>query len=163
VTADLRRFEYVLDPLRQQRRWQLDALEARLGRVTREAQRAAEELEALRVRHQDESRRAAERISGSIDPDGYGQVLAWLANRVHAIHAAQARLEEVRAERSRVRAECLIQQQRVDVIERHRDDCLAEFAIEEQNRQSAEADREWLVRRSWSEAHAEGPREEGTP
>jgi flagellar biosynthesis chaperone FliJ len=162
VTADLRRFEYALEPLRQQRRWQLDALEARLGRVTREVQRAAEELEALRVRHQEESRRAAERISGTIDPGGYGRVLAWLADRVRAMRAAQGQLEELRAERSQVRAACLVQQQKLDVIERHRGDCLAEFAIEEQNRQSAEADREWLVRRSWSAAHAEGSREEGT-
>jgi flagellar biosynthesis chaperone FliJ len=166
VIVDLRRFDYALEPLRKRRRWQLDALEARLGRVEREVQQAMEELEVLRARHREESEQAAQRLSGAIDLEGYARVLTWLADRVRAIHAQQERLEELRRERIRVRAKCLAQQQKVDVIERHRADCLAEFSIEEQNRQSSEADREWLVRRTWSETRGDvsrGSQGEETP
>jgi hypothetical protein len=38
------------------------------------------------------------------------------------------------------------QQQKVEAIERHREECLAEFTCQSLARQSNDADREWLAR-----------------
>jgi hypothetical protein len=43
--------------------------------------------------------------------------------------------------------ECVARQNKLAAIERHRDECLAEYAQTHQNRLAAAADGDWLARR----------------
>lgn len=151
MSVDLRRFDYALEPLRRRRQWQLEALQASLGRVHVELERVSEELATLRKRHEDESQRLARGLTGPFDPVGHGRALRWLAKQFRSIRVAEDRLVALWAERARFAQLCLAQQQQVDVLDRHREECVADFVQEESGRMSAEADRDWLVRR-WAGA-----------
>lgn len=146
MSADLRLFEYALEPMRQQRHWQVEAIKARLGRVQSELEEAAQELEALRSGYEEQSRRVVEQLAKSIDPGGHARALRWLADRVESIRAAKAHHADLHAARVRVAAELAAEQRKLDAVERHREECLAEFAQQEQRRLSTEADRDWLLR-----------------
>lgn len=147
MSTDLRLFEYSLEPLRRRRQWQLEAAKTQLGRALRALEDAAQELEALRSGHLEQSRQVAQQLARSIDPGAYARALRWLADRMQSIRAAEARIADLRAERARAAAQCAAEQRKLEALESHRDECLAEFAQEEQRRQATEADRDWLTRR----------------
>jgi hypothetical protein len=146
MKVDLRAFDYALEPLRMQRQWQMDALYARLGRIQRAVREAERELGALRDGHELQCRRAAELFAERLDPSSYPRTLKWLAGSRLRIQTAEDALAELQAERVRVGAECVQQQNKVDAMERHRGECVSEFVQKEHGRQSSEADRDWLSR-----------------
>lgn len=156
MTADLRRFDFALEPLRRQRKWQLEALQADLGKAQRALTEAEGEFEALRVQLRSESLRAAKLLLERVDPSSHHHSINFLVQLRDAIAASEARVAELRAERDRVRAACLVQQQKLDVIERHREECVAEFQQHEEARLASDADRDWLSRRQWATKAAEG-------
>lgn len=146
MTIDLRRFEYALEPLRRQRQWQMDALYARLARIQRAVREADGELGALREAHDAQCRRAAEIFAERLDPSSQPRILQWLARSRLRTRAAEEVLAELEAERVRVGAACVQQQNKVDAMERHRDDCMSAYVQEEHGREAAEVDRDWLAR-----------------
>jgi flagellar biosynthesis chaperone FliJ len=155
MTVDDRRFHYALEPLRRQRQWRLDALQAQLGRIQRDIEQAELSLADVRAEHARESELAARAAGERLDPGSYARLLRWLSQLSCTIHRREQALTELRSSRTQVSAECLAQQRKVDVVERHRDECRAEFVREEQGRLSAEADRDWLSRRCWANAHGD--------
>ena len=146
MSFDLRGFNYALEPLLRQRQWQLDALLARLGQAQAAVREAQEHLEALRARHEAQSREAARSLLQRLNPDHHTLCLQWLANLHTEILAGATRLGELEAERSRIRAQCLLQQQKLDVIELHREEEVADYTRVELGRLATEADRDWLAR-----------------
>jgi flagellar biosynthesis chaperone FliJ len=161
MKADVRRFDYALEPLRRQRQWRMDALQAQLGRVQQQIERAERALADLRDEHAVQSERAAQAAGKRLDPIGYSRLLWWLAQLRRTIHCGEEALADLHASRAQVSAACLAQQRKVDVIERHREDCMSEFVREEQGRLSAEADRDWLSRRRWADARGPDDTEAG--
>jgi flagellar biosynthesis chaperone FliJ len=147
MSADLRRFDYALEPLLRQRQWRLEASRARLARVQGEVHAAEEALEALRERYRAQRQLAAEALETRLDPGSYPRLLRWLVQLRDTIRSGEASLAELHARRSEASADCLEQQRKVEVVERHRDDCVADFARDEQGRLATEADRDWLARR----------------
>jgi flagellar biosynthesis chaperone FliJ len=152
MTTDLRRFEYALEPVRRQGQWRLEALHALLGGAQREVDEQRERLGALREEHRERSRQIAGAEARPLDPGAYALAIGWLADLRRRICDAERLLAELEARRDEVAEECRAQQRKVDAVERHRDDCVAEFAQEEAARQATDADREWLSRRHWAEA-----------
>lgn len=146
MIVDLRRFEYPLEPVRRQRRWELEALQAELGRAQAAVELAEQEVQALRTQLREQSARAAANLVARLDPSSYPRALGWLVRLRESLVAAEERAATLRAERERLRRECLEQQRKVDVVERHREECVAEFAKEEGSRLASEADKDWLAR-----------------
>lgn len=157
MSADLRRFRYPLESLLQRRRWQLDAARARLGHVLAEIEEAERGLDERRLQYQRAGESAASSLAQRLDPCTHPRAIAWLARFRHEIVAAEQALSELGAERTRAAAECLTKNRKLELLERHREECLDEFRGEEERRVATEGDREWLSRRSWKTASG-GPR-----
>lgn len=156
MTVDLRRFAYPLEPLRRRREWDLDAARAELGRVQAELDAACREAEALAARQAQATRRVADGLAAGVDPANHRRALLWLAALRSQTKAAEARVASLRARRANVSARCLEAQRRLDVVVRHREECLADYGKDAQARDAADADREWLAR-----PDAAGPGPEG--
>jgi len=149
VSVDLRGFDYALEPLRHQRQWQLDGLLARLGKIQSAIHRAQDELEILAERHRIQSREVEIALAERLDPLRHSRSLRWLANLKKQVHEGEEHLSTLQAQRSEIAAQCLVQQQKVDVVEAHKEECVAEFIQHEAGRMITEADRDWLARASY--------------
>jgi hypothetical protein len=146
MSADLRGFHYPLEALLQRRRWELESVEGQLGRAVRELEQAVGAAAELRSRHVEQSRRAARALEERLDPVSHPRSLHWLTILRGLVRAAEERVDQLRAERARILERLAIAQRKVSVIERHREDCVAEYATEEAARACVEADRDWIVR-----------------
>ncbi len=147
MSVDLRRFEYALEPLRRQRQWKLDALQAELGRAQQALAEAENAVERLREQLRSETVRAARMLLDRMDPSRHRHAIGFLVLIREAIEAGEAQVATLRENRDRVRAECLAHQQKLDVIERHREECVAEYRQDEEARLASDSDRDWLTRR----------------
>lgn len=150
MRTDLRRFDYALEPLRRRRQWELDALRAELGRAQQKVTEAEELVDRLREDLRAATSAAARGLASGIDPVRHPRSVGWLVQLRAGIEAALGRLEVRRTEREAVRKRLVAHQQRLDVIERHREESLAEFGQAEEGRLATEADRDWLARRDWT-------------
>lgn len=160
MSVDLRRFEYALEPVRRQRQWRLDSLRAELGRVQRRVEDAEGVLRALQEQYRVAVQHTAEHMAARLDPVRHPRVLRWLVLQRERIEAGAGCVETARRERARVQAECLNEQRRLELIEKHREECVALFAQEEESRLRRDADREWLVREAARRSGREALREE---
>ena len=146
MSVDLRRFTYALEPLRSQRKWQLEALLTRLGRAQAAVQQAEEDLAILRERHRSMSLEMAEALVRGVNPAQYILGLQWLAHLKSQILDQKQTLESLHTERAEIRAQCQAHHHKVEVLDEHRADCVLVFAQEEAGRQALEADRDWIAR-----------------
>jgi len=161
MTVDLRRFGYALEPLLRQRRWQLEALEARLARAAAEIREAESALADLRGRLEKERASAARTLAASLEPARHLRTLRFLAWLEGMVRDAERALAELRARRAELAAEHLGATRRVEALERHREECVADFVREEERRVASEADRDWLSRMRWADPGGEPGRAEG--
>jgi len=146
VNVDLRIFDYSLEPLRRLRQWQLDALHARLARMQRQidqAQRAQVELCAERDK---QSQELVQALTQRFDVAQHAGALQWLMFAQARILAGEKVLADLQEARVALQVQCIEQQKKVDIIEAHRDDCVAQFIHVEAGKQASEADRDWLSR-----------------
>lgn len=146
MSVDLRRFTYALEPLRRQRKWQLEALLTRLGRIQVAVQQAEDELSNMRGQLQAASQRIALATARRMDPSSHVLGLQWLIRQKSRILDQEQRLESLRSERTEIRARCQAHHHKVEVLDEHRAECVFEFTREEAGRQSLEADRDWIAR-----------------
>ena len=151
MSADLRGFTYALEPLRTRQRWQLEALQVKLGAANRDIAEVAATLaqfsEQLRAQHA----QASDAVTRRIDPALQRRTLYWLVQLREEIAQAQSRMDRLCEQRAGLRAEFLAKQNKLDVIERHRDESLADYSQTQQNRVGAAADGDWLARRPGAE------------
>ncbi|ROZ63194.1 hypothetical protein [Ramlibacter sp. WS9] len=146
--ADLRGFEYGLEPIRRQRQWQFDAALAGLGKLQREAARWDAERDRLHGECVAQAARAAQVWTDRADPTAQARLLGYLA-ALQQRHADAER--EIAALATRVdlaRRECAAQQQRLEVLDQHRADTLKDYAVEQHRKAGAEADQEWVAQAS---------------
>lgn len=144
--TDLRRFEYPLEPIRRQAAWRLDALRARLGELQAEIDAESGRVAGLRERHASHCRGVADASGESLDPGARRQVLRWLAELCRRVAAGEKTLAALRARRVEAVAEYEGQLRKVEALDHHREDQLADFRQTESARLASDADREWLTR-----------------
>jgi chromosome segregation ATPase len=145
-SLDLRGFNYAFEPLLSRRRWELEALQARLGRQTGLVQAAQQALDELRAQHEACAEDAGQQFARRPDAASHGQSLRWLARLRAQIGQASEELAGLRTERTELLRQCRVHQQQVDAIEAHRNECGIEFGRDEAGRQSKVADGDWLAR-----------------
>ena len=155
MNVDLRGFDYALEPLRRRYQWQLDALQAGLGKIQKDIRRAETQLGDLKARYLMQSQLVVAVLTNIMDPGRYTRQVHWLAQQRQRIAVAENELDTLCVRRTEITAKCVAQQQRLDAIERDREAHLSDFVCEEQRRLVSEADREWLARRHWSATNTE--------
>ena len=146
MTIDLRGFDYPLEPVRCRWQWQLDSLHARLGKLEEAVRDAQDTLERLRSRHAALGEEAGQALIRRPDPGHHSRCLKWLTQLRGEICAGEIQLKQLKEDRDSIRRQCRRQRQKIDLIEAHRDECVAAFAGDEARRLAAEADRDWLAR-----------------
>lgn len=152
MSADVRGFEYALEPLRRRRQWKLESAQAALGRVNAELRDARQAVTELRARYEEQRHHAAEALVARPDPATHRRNVDWLATQRRSIHQAEEVVARLAAKRTAAADRCLAEQKRLELLERHRERCLSEFTAGAESRAYSEADREWLARG----AHAQG-------
>lgn len=144
--ADLRGFRDPLAALRKQREWRLDAALAA-------AARARAQLAQAKLRHEEamqefdvQAGRAADAWVRRPDPGAQLRLLPYLAQQ-HAVTMSAAQ-EAERLEQAFDEAQELVvrRQQELEALERHREDLLARFHVDQERKASAEMDRDWIAR-----------------
>ncbi len=144
--VDLRGFQYALEPLLHKQQWHVDALQAKLAAMDRlmvAARRECALAEAgLKACAADLQRPGG----GRLDPDAYARGLLYLAALQGDLEQKQLGFERLRLDREALLGNYLLAQRKVDVTSGHKDECLKEYVLAEQNRLSSEVDRDWLAR-----------------
>lgn len=144
--TDMRGFCYVLEPVRRRREWSLDAALARLGNLSRRLDQKRAAREALRADYAAQALQASRAWLARPDPVTQSRLLAYLA----ALHSRSVETErEIAALVSELRVargQCASEQQALEVIDRHRREMLASYAIEQARKFSAHADADWVAR-----------------
>ncbi|KHK58664.1 hypothetical protein PI87_02665 [Ralstonia sp. A12] len=152
--ADLRGFEYALEPLRQQRQWRLDKLLADLGSLQRDIARARAELDRLQARHREHAQAISDAIQRHFDMDVYRRGLHWLAGLRSQMLEQEAALETLLLKKEGMQKACVDAQQKLDVMERHRDDSIVDYVQAQSSRALAQADQDWIGRQGQMPAGA---------
>ena len=146
MSVDLRGFRHEAEAILQQRRWQLEAAVAALGRLQAQLAAVRTSLSDLQAELASSCGTCVDGRTVRLDPQAHVRSLHWLAQLQGRIGAAAARLEGVERERDAAGRRLRELQAKVDALEAHRDDAIAEFAGEQAARQASEADRDWLAR-----------------
>lgn len=147
MNADVRGFTYALEPLRRRQRWQLEALQVKLGGANRDIADSTARLAQFEEQLRTQLAQASDAVTQRFDLAVHRRSLYWLARLREQIAQAQTQLQELCERRAQLRADCLSRQNKLDVIERHRDDSMSAYTQTHQNRQGAAADADWLARR----------------
>ncbi|MBV8619979.1 MAG: hypothetical protein JOY84_14020 [Curvibacter sp.] len=81
-----------------------------------------------------------------MDPRAHRLGLTYLVSQQQTLTEIEERIETVLQQQKALQKERLSLQQKLDGLERHRDQELAAFLQEAARREAAEADREWIAR-----------------
>lgn len=146
MPTDLRGFEYALEPLRQRQQWRVDELLRALARLQKSIVETESGLERLRAQYKDQSRAAADAAKMRLDVNAHRQGLRWLTALQARMQEENAKLQDLLRGRAEVQAAYVTQQQKLDAMDQHRDDCIADYALEQSQRVSAQADQDWIMR-----------------
>lgn len=141
--ADARGFIYALEPERRRRQWQLDAAMARLGDLRRrigDLESAREKLDEECVSQAAQAGRAWVRRA---DPIAHARLLRYIATLQQSRADAEDEIAALTALMQRARAECSIQQQKLEVLDRHRHEAKKDHSIERHRKDATEADQDW--------------------
>lgn len=146
--VDLRGFQYALEPLLRKQQWRVDALQARLAAMDKLVAAARRECAQVEAALESSAGGLRQQGGGRLDPDAYARGLAWLAALQADLEQKKLRHERLRLDREALLETWLQAQRKVDVTSEHKDECLKEYVLTEQNRLSSEVDRDWLARSS---------------
>ena len=144
--VDLRGFQYALEPLLRKQQWRVEALQARLAAADKQvdaARHACGEAQSVVDACAQGLRQPG---GGKLDPQAYGRGLAYLAALQAGLIRKKLHLEQLRLDRSALRETYLQAQRKVDLTIEHKEECLKEYVLAEQNRVNSEVDRDWLAR-----------------
>ncbi|MGN8064558.1 hypothetical protein ACTJK4_23115 [Ralstonia sp. 22111] len=153
MQPDLRGFEYAVEPLRQQRRWHVERVLAELGRLQHDISQAQEVVRRFCIEYEGHARAIAETIHQRFDIDTHRRGLYWLAALRSQILESESRLDMLQQKKVEMQQAFVLAQQKLDVMERHRDESIADYAQAQNGRLLAQADQDWMAR--------QGRREEG--
>ena len=153
MQPDLRGFEYAMEPLRKQRQWRMERVLAELGRLQHDISQAQAALKRLCIEYEGHARAIAETVLQRFDIDTHRRGLNWLVALRTQILESESRLDTLQQKKLEMRQAFVLAQQKLDVMERHRDESIADYAQVRNGRLLAQADQDWLAR--------QGRREEG--
>lgn len=145
MSADLRGFEYVGEPVLSRRRWQLDATAGELARAIERLAAARSRLAGLREELATQAA-ASGPTAASLDPGARSRALSWLASLQGRIVASERELGELESGRTEVAERLRTLQGQVEALETHRDDARKAFSAEVATQAATQADRDWLGR-----------------
>lgn len=146
--ADLRGFAYALEPLRQQRQWQLDAALARLGELRRQIGEWEAQRDALHQECQTQAARAARVWTARADPTAQRRLLGYLAALQQRHADAEREIAALGELAEQARRECATQQQKLEVLDQHRAETLKGYTVEQHRKSGVQADQDWAARQS---------------
>ncbi|RAN48428.1 hypothetical protein RB25_11625 [Herbaspirillum rubrisubalbicans] len=147
MSVDLRSFDYPLESLQHQRQWQLDAVLLRLAKVQRRIDGVQKRQAGLRHERELQAKYLKDAQQERYDLWRYQAALSWLARLQENLMVCEQEMLSLHQERSLLQEQCVKQRSALDLLESHRESCLAEFVQRESGRQVNEADRDWLMRR----------------
>ena len=154
--ADTRGFAYVLEPVRRQREWKLDAA---LARVSKLYQQLCDKDAVHQALHEECTAQAAQVSRAWVtrpDPLAQARVLAYLAALHQRSADAKRELATLSETLRRARQECSAHQQTLEVLDRHRAGLLRTYASDQLRKSSAHADQDWAARNSRDPAGGDG-------
>jgi len=150
MSADLRGFEYVAEPVLRRRQWQLDAVVAEMGRALERLAQAKSRTALLRSQLVAQVKASSGAVGGRFDPAAHARSLVWLASLQGRIADAERALTQLETQREEMSGRLRALQSQVDAIEAHRADAVRDFIADTAARLASEADRDWLARRAAS-------------
>lgn len=146
--VDARAFIYTLEPIRQRQQWRLDKAQAALSRAQAELAETEAALMQVLEAHEEYARHVSSQLALRLDP---------VAHRLSLVRLSRFREEAKQLEESRLRLRdrcealreaLLCERVKLDGLDRHKHDALAEYAAEMRHLALNESDRDWLGRRS---------------
>ena len=149
MSIDMRGFVYALEPIRKKNRWELDALQARLGKAQADVDKAQASLNELLGAYARTAADASGCAAEAFDPFRHRRQVAYLRLLHQRIETQREDTDNLRSIRDSLRAGCNAKQQALELLDGHRDRCKERYRHDEQVRQSAEADRDWIARSQW--------------
>lgn len=159
TSIDTRGFDYPLEPVRQRSHHRVETAAGKLGETQRDLSKAREEVKAAIERCRALAMQFTPAAKAAIDP--HRAIAA--ANRMVALRTALVAAEEEEAAMKRAveLAQAELDQARIEreTFETHRAELLAEHAVEQARRFQAQADQDWLARRSFADAREAGEKE----
>lgn len=140
------KFQWKLFPLQRRLEWDFDAAQGRLALLLRGGDSAAALLRALESQQAEQALHAGTHGRVQTDPARHAQALAYLCAMDARI--VQARREERRLQQeiAAARAECLRCRQRLDAVDRLREQAAAAHLQEQLRCEAKETDLAWLAR-----------------
>lgn len=115
--VDIRGFAYALEPLRQRRRWQLDAALAALAQAQRLLDETEARLSELREAHDTQARALSEAALRRLDAGAHRRALAYLTHLRERAKLLEAERDAQRLARDQQRRDCIDRQLRQDGLE----------------------------------------------
>lgn len=156
TSIDTRGFDYPLEPVRQRSHHRVDTAAGKLGQAQRDLTQAREVVETAIERCRALASQCTPAAKATIDP----QRAIAAAHRMVALREALVAAEEAVTEKSRAveQAQAELDRARIEreTFDTHRADQLAEHAVEQARRFQAQADQDWLARRSFVGAREAG-------
>ncbi|MGE1004995.1 hypothetical protein [Ralstonia pseudosolanacearum] len=144
--ADLRGFDYPLEPLRRQRQWRMDKLLADLGGLQRDIAHVRAELDRLQTQYREQGQAVADAAKRHFDMHAYRRGLHWMAALRGQVREQETALEALLLKKAEMQRACVVAQQKLDVMERHREDSIADYVQAQSSRALAQADQDWIGR-----------------
>ncbi len=148
-SVDLRGFTYQLDPVQKQTQWKLDILEIDLARAQHEVQQCAQVIEQLKLRELEQAQLARTSWHSHMNVSVYQSALEFLLVLKAEMLVKQEELIKLQDKCSLIRQECVNLQQKMELFDSHRKECLDEYVLEQLHHQNAEIDRDWNARSMW--------------
>ena len=152
MSTDSRGFVYALEAVRVQAEWKLDALQRELADEASRLAELARERARWVALHQAALAAVRPDPTGRFDPAAAQGRLAFLVDAQQRIAAAEQREAAARAAHAELQARCQAAQLKLEAIDKHRAECLAEHGVERARLQAAAADQDWLARAAWRRA-----------
>ncbi len=136
-----------------------NALESARTALADELAEARRMDEALARNDAERSTLAAQAIArgGVLDLARHTRRIEWLVALGDRHAAIRARRDAIEARIEAARALCIERASHVQALEQRRDEALSQWRLEQQRRELAEADADWIARSEWQGAQAQGP------
>ncbi|MBC3875058.1 hypothetical protein [Undibacterium flavidum] len=146
---DLRGFVYQLAPVLKVAEWELSRRQQRLALLQAELTQCEYVLRALKQAYVLEANNAKNVWNTQLDVANHGHALQYLQEKKMQIQFKTEELLRLQASVIDARAACVDQQMKLELIESHRENAIADFGLEQSKLLSSEADRDWSARSLW--------------
>ncbi|MFZ6721392.1 hypothetical protein [Undibacterium sp. Ji49W] len=149
ASVDLRGFFYQLEPVQNKTQWELDLIEVQLADALRELEQCRVDIELKQLRKREQSDLARTSWQTNFNMLTHQSALGFLVMLETDIMAGQKHLNQLSHKVATLRGECVLLQQKIQLMDSHRNECLDEYAAEQLRQQTAEIDRDWSARSIW--------------